>query len=336
MLELYAHPFSSYCQKALIALYENGTQFEFRMLDGEHPENGARLMELSPPGKFPVLVDDGVAVAEATIIVEHLDLHYRGATRFLPDDPVQALAVRALDRFIDLYPHDAMQKIVKAHIDDRNNPDARVIAAAKATLDMAYAVLEARLDGDWLAGDFGLADCAAAPALYLRRLGAPDSRSQAACLSRPAQRATFLRAARSTRHGRSAISSRRVRPTATDYYWRCSLASALSSACRKRDRSALANGSGPPSCSPPARRSAMIARVAMAPPIELAVNGLPVGADAPSRLPSGSGRRAGCRRLSPRPPASPPRRSSRRPHRSRRSPLRARPADGRERGYAGC
>jgi glutathione S-transferase len=30
---LYAHPFSSYCQKVLIALYENETPFTFRMLD---------------------------------------------------------------------------------------------------------------------------------------------------------------------------------------------------------------------------------------------------------------------------------------------------------------
>jgi glutathione S-transferase len=33
MLTLYAHPLSSYCWKALIALYENHTPFEFHMLD---------------------------------------------------------------------------------------------------------------------------------------------------------------------------------------------------------------------------------------------------------------------------------------------------------------
>jgi hypothetical protein len=38
MLELYAHPFSSYCWKVLIALYEREISFEYRMLDGEHPE----------------------------------------------------------------------------------------------------------------------------------------------------------------------------------------------------------------------------------------------------------------------------------------------------------
>ena len=31
-LSLYAHPFSSYCQKALIALYENAIAFEYREL----------------------------------------------------------------------------------------------------------------------------------------------------------------------------------------------------------------------------------------------------------------------------------------------------------------
>lgn len=28
-MKLYVHPFSSYCQKALIALYENATPFEY-------------------------------------------------------------------------------------------------------------------------------------------------------------------------------------------------------------------------------------------------------------------------------------------------------------------
>jgi glutathione S-transferase len=31
-LKLYAHPFSSYCQKALIALYENDVAFDCRSI----------------------------------------------------------------------------------------------------------------------------------------------------------------------------------------------------------------------------------------------------------------------------------------------------------------
>ena len=42
---------------------------------------------------------------------------------------------------------------------------------------------------------------------------------------------------------------------------------ASSNACRNRDRSALANGAGPPVTPAPLRKSAMIARVAIAPPM---------------------------------------------------------------------
>ena len=31
--QLFAHPFSSYCQKVLVAIYENGTPFDYRMLE---------------------------------------------------------------------------------------------------------------------------------------------------------------------------------------------------------------------------------------------------------------------------------------------------------------
>ena len=41
-LQLYAHPFSSYCQKVLIALYENDTPFEFRMLGPDDPATRRR------------------------------------------------------------------------------------------------------------------------------------------------------------------------------------------------------------------------------------------------------------------------------------------------------
>jgi hypothetical protein len=55
------------------------------------------------------------------------------------------------------------------------------------------------------------------------------------------------------------------------------LTNASSSACKNRDRSALAKGAGPPPTpSIPARRSAMMARVAMAPPMDALVNAVTV------------------------------------------------------------
>ena len=62
-LALYGHPFSSYTQKALIALYENGTPFEFRSLGPDTPQHAAEWLQRWPMRKFPLLVDVGVPLA---------------------------------------------------------------------------------------------------------------------------------------------------------------------------------------------------------------------------------------------------------------------------------
>src|SRR5438270_1806834 len=100
-LKLYAHPFSSYCQKVLIALYENATPFELRMVGD--PQAGAELAALWPLKRFPVLVDEGRTVLEASIIIEHLGLRHPGPVRLIPPHADAALEVRMMDRFFDNY-----------------------------------------------------------------------------------------------------------------------------------------------------------------------------------------------------------------------------------------
>lgn len=166
MLKLYAHPFSSYSQKALVALYENATPFEYRVL-GDAEAMG-ELAALWPMKRFPVLVDGGRTVLEASTIVEHLDLHHRAAVRFLPDDPAAALEVRMLDRFFDNYVSTPQQKIVFDRLRPEASRDACGVAEARAMLDTAYAWLERWMDGrEWASGGrFSLADCGAAPFLF--------------------------------------------------------------------------------------------------------------------------------------------------------------------------
>src|SRR6185295_8756091 len=96
-LALYGHPFSSYTQKVLIALYENGTPFEFRTV--EQPEHSAEWLRRWPLRKFPLLVDGERQVVETSIIIEYLALNHPGPARLLPADPAAALDVRFLDRF---------------------------------------------------------------------------------------------------------------------------------------------------------------------------------------------------------------------------------------------
>ena len=140
---LYAHPFSSYCQKVLVALYENGTPFEFRLLEGA---DALRELEaLWPMKRFPVLRDGERTLIEASIIVEHLDLHRPGPVRLLPSDPREALEVRFMDRFFDNYVSTPQQKVVFDRLRPEAARDPQGVAEARAMLDKAYAWLDARM-----------------------------------------------------------------------------------------------------------------------------------------------------------------------------------------------
>ena len=165
-LTLYAHPFSSYCQKVLIALWEKEIAFTYRHL--EEPGAGEELAALWPIGRFPVLVDGDRTIAETSIIIEYLDQHHAGSVRLLPDDPEMALETRFMDRFFDNYVMTPMQGPVIEALRPQSDRSEEAMAKACATLDTAYAWLEQRLTGrTWATGaDFTLADCAAAPSLF--------------------------------------------------------------------------------------------------------------------------------------------------------------------------
>jgi glutathione S-transferase len=196
-MKLYAHPFSSYCQKALIALYENDIPFEFCVLAGDEA-TAAEHARLWPLKRMPVLVDGERTVVEASIIIEYLGLRYPGAIRLIPGDREAALDVRMLDRFFDNYVMTPMQRIVLDHLRAEEDRDPYGVAEARKLLDVAYRWLEEALRGrTWAAGgDFSLADCAAAPALcyadWAHPLGASHATVQAyrrRLLARPRVRA---------------------------------------------------------------------------------------------------------------------------------------------------
>ena len=167
MLQLFAHPFSSYCMKVLIPLWADGTPFEYRILDDEHPENMAALKRHWPFGQFPLLLDDGRPVVESTPIIEHLQAHHRGPNSWIPDGE-DGRRVRFLDRFFDQYVMNQMTVPVFNAIRPQESRDPYGEAQARTRLTTAYDWLEGNLgDGPWAIGEaFTLADCAAAPSLF--------------------------------------------------------------------------------------------------------------------------------------------------------------------------
>jgi glutathione S-transferase len=167
-LQLFGHPFSSYTMKALIALYENETPFDFRMLGPDHPENGAELARHWPVARFPMLIDGATIVIETSAIIEHLAAFHPGPVALIPADARAAVPIRMLDRVFDSHVMTPMQAIVSDARRPEEVRDRYGLSQARTALDTIYAWLDHALAGRrWATGDaFTLADAAAAPALF--------------------------------------------------------------------------------------------------------------------------------------------------------------------------
>lgn len=165
MIQLYGHPFSSFTWKALIAAYVRNVPFDFRVLDPDHPENGARIVALSPTGQFPALEDGDRAVTGSNAVIAYLD-RFGDAAPMIPAGDIGARARELADVFDD-YVSIPMQRVVAECFRGDGEKDPKGVADAIATLDRSYAWLAPRIGTGWAAGDaFTIADCAAAPALF--------------------------------------------------------------------------------------------------------------------------------------------------------------------------
>ncbi len=182
MVQIYGHPFSSFTWKVLIALHERDVRFEFMMLGPEHSENGALVARLTPIGQFPVLVDGDRIVIESAAIIEYLDLHHGDAPPMVPSDPRDAIEARQMDGVFDDYVMSPLQRMVAAVLREESKRDPHVEPEVSAMLDKSYAWLESWMAGRiWAANEmFGIADCAAAPALFYAHWAFPIPASHTA------------------------------------------------------------------------------------------------------------------------------------------------------------
>jgi glutathione S-transferase len=200
-LKFYYHPLSSFCQKVLVALYENATPFEPKLVDFQDGASRTEFLELWPIGRFPVLKDEkrDQFVPESSIIIEYLDQYYPGKTKLIASDPEQARQTRMRDRFFDLYVNVQMQKIVTDRLRPKDGHDPIGVDQARGTLKTALDLIDEAMSAKtWAMGEhFTMADCAAAPALWYASQVMPFEASHshvAAYLDRLRRRPSFTRA----------------------------------------------------------------------------------------------------------------------------------------------
>ncbi|MGH8495893.1 MAG: glutathione S-transferase family protein [Gammaproteobacteria bacterium] len=199
-LRLYFHPLSSFCQKALIAFYENDTPFEPHIVDLLDETSRVDFKKIWPIGRFPVLRDEARdrTVPESSIIIEYLAQHYPGKSQLVPADADLARQTRLRDRFYDHYVNEPMQKIVTDRIRPAGKNDPHGVEQARVLLHTALGMVNEDMEAKtWAMGDeFGMADCGAAPALFYANLVMPfgDARKHAAAyLDRLKKRPSFAR-----------------------------------------------------------------------------------------------------------------------------------------------
>ena len=96
-LVLYQHPFASYCQKVLIALYELDLPFDSHLVAGD--EGRAELARLWPMAGIPVLRDEDadLTLPESTTIIEYLDGLAGDGPALIPPDAGEVVVEHRVD-----------------------------------------------------------------------------------------------------------------------------------------------------------------------------------------------------------------------------------------------
>ncbi len=154
-LQLISHPLCPFVHRATAMLLEKGVAFEARYVDLQAKPDW--FLAISPRGKVPVLVADGIALFESASILEFLDETH--VPRIVPDDPYERARQRAwIEVANDLFA--AHYKLITIATRDE-------LGAAREVLDAVLTRFEQAVRGEFFAGGaIGIVDFAAAPALF--------------------------------------------------------------------------------------------------------------------------------------------------------------------------
>ena len=202
-MKLYSGPLSLFTAKVRIALDEKAVPYEkidvpFSRAQGYQPKH-PDVLAINPKGQVPVVVDEGLALYDSTIILEYLEDRYP-TPALHPRDVRERARCRQLEAAADevFFPNviELIQEVF--YKPDPATRDEKRVAAAIERLGVVYRRLEGELAGrEFLCGAFGVADIAWFLSIgFATSLGAPPDLSLKAIagwLARVAERPSVRR-----------------------------------------------------------------------------------------------------------------------------------------------
>lgn len=165
MIKLYDYPQCPFCRKVRVALTEKRLKYDKVSVDLRKKEQKKEeFLKLNPYGKVPVLIDNGTAIYESSVINEYLDEKYPD-TPLMPSDPAERAGVRVLIDFCESRFHAPWFNIyLQITFKTEDTRDKELIKRSKDELKEHLSRLNDELKGrDYLAGAYSLADIAFTP-----------------------------------------------------------------------------------------------------------------------------------------------------------------------------
>lgn len=166
MIKLYDFPQSPYCQKVRLVLAEKDLSYEKVFVDlMKNEQKAPDFLRLNPYGKVPVLMDDGEAIYDSTVVNEYLEDEYPHPP-LMPADSGERARVRMYEDFAD-NSFTAQGGLLAAELrKPAEQVDQDRVQRYRTDLVRVLEFLEQRLDGkEYIAGEFSLADLAFVPRL---------------------------------------------------------------------------------------------------------------------------------------------------------------------------
>ena len=168
-MRLYAIPHSTNVERVALALGHKVLDAELVVCD---PADRSVLRAVSGQDLVPVLDDGGTIVTDSSHIIEYLEQRHPAPALF-PERTAERAHVRLFVSWFDR----VWKRAPNAIADElaTPQPDPALIGAADEEMRSTTALVTEMLDGrEYLAGEFGAADCAAFPFLKYARGAALD------------------------------------------------------------------------------------------------------------------------------------------------------------------